>query len=596
MLRRISAVLARSGLFKASTKVPLVYQSSQFSFRTNSTSTIDKIIEQTNETEKPIVNSESTLTIANNDLKRFQELLSFHRQNPIQKSEFEFVLNEFNDLIKNFQMRQLMTESNLTSYVVFLNHTLFWLRNYRLRSKKNRDKDQYNLYKEENLLKDTVLLLGDYIKDGEFNQILSQINVSRFIFAINQLDLKNEIIGIWESGVENEETSDLYLKPEVLAVVLPITYASKRFTYEEIIKIFELNVNQDEPIDHELLSSFSRIAVIAGDYARALKNLEILLSSFDKTKGKALVKLEKAVLNLHLNLIGSCKDIPIAKHFFDKVIQNRLPYTVRLKGPHIVSLMENANESRESIDSIKYFWLETVKFESNGPKMFNLNASNSNLHNTFYKIFFTKYPELTEESFNKLIQTMSDFKEVLPIDEILLNSVINNYSWESKEVLEQLIENYNIYNINKTPVANRVILKKTGEIEGYTVEEILDKWNKSLIKLDASYSYIPRADWASLRASSIQTKYFESRKPLYMSVLKHYCDYMQDKPSVYKFTGGWKKDSEHGGDIVRFVESKDPKFDYDELVKSTQPTFNNLTPNVDFKKVSMEIVSRFKKY
>ncbi|RLV87753.1 Protein RMD9 mitochondrial [Meyerozyma sp. JA9] len=530
-----------------------------------------------------------------NKLNYFKEqidLANRYRSIHDQDSEraFASTLDNLSRALDDESLRDTFVSRDLFSYAQVLNSGVYNNRTNRLAGSKNRDSDQYhnqNLH-DEVLLKQAVLHLGELITNGEFKAILNAPTLSFLFYSMKQFQLYPEMIHIWENGVNDQETGSVYLDEKILAVILPVTFEQSRFTYEEILHIYELNTEKLPRVGHELLTSMGKIAIAAGDYSRGLDSLESILQLYENAqqshnKSKILASLS----DLHLSFIGSCKDIKISKHFFDKVVHYDLPYRVKLKVPHIQSLLENCYEQNEPMDNILYFWRASIA-HYNTENVLVLNSRYAILNNALFSIFFKKYPELNEDSFNKLREIIAMYAESKPIDEVFLNTIVGNYSWDSKEVLEQIIENYDVYNVKRTPVSYRVCLKKTGSLESYSNEEILQKWNASLQHLDSNkFTYIPVADWAALRDATILSKYKDARKEFYLSVLDKYKDYIQDHRSCIRFVRYWIKRKDVAADIDRVASNEPHTFDCD--IDIQVPQFRHLRKNIDYVKEVQKI-------
>jgi hypothetical protein len=501
----------------------------------------------------------------------------------------------FNDSLQGvFQLfdddsvRSLMSQFELKSYVRLLNSAIFANRTTRLSGSKNRDKDQYNRsFKDDVALKSAVLNLADVIISGDFDKIISPHIITVLMSSMLQYQFYPEMINLWETGI-NSEQSAIYLSQSILAAILPVAYSNNRFTYEEILQIYELNVANAQQVQQNLLCSMGKISIMANDISRALDALEELLKLYENKLSQES-QILASLCDLHLSFIGSCKDIKVSRHFFDKVTINReLPYNVVLKVPHVVSLLNNCYVNNEPLETILYFWKSTINhygFEDSNRNI--LNSRYSILNNTMFQIFFKFYPELTSESFGKLREIIASYAEVRKVDETFLNTIINNYCWGNKEILEQLIDNYAIYGIERTPVSYRIALKKTGSLPDYTNEEILAKWNDSLKLLDdQDYKYIPIADWAAIRDATILSPYPE-RKQLYLSIVNIYKNYMQNKHACLRFIGNWTKDNANYPDIAK-ITSGNPVFDGQNDI--VIPEFKNLRENVDYKQYTQDLV------
>lgn len=525
-----------------------------------------------------------------NKLNYFKEQIDLaHRYRSIHDHDseraFASTLDNLSRALEDESLRDTFVSRDLFLYAQVLNSGVYNNRTNRLSGAKNRDSDQYqnqNLH-DEVLLKQAVLHLGELITNGEFKAILNAPTLLFLFYLMKQFQLYPEMIHLWENGVNDQETGQVYLDEKILAVILPVTFEQNRFTYEEILHIYELNTEKLDKVGHELLTSMGKIAIAAGDYSRGLDSLESILQLYEKAqqlhyKNKILASLS----DLHLSFIGTCKDIKISKHFFDKVVHYDLPYRVKLKVPHIQSLLENCYEQNEPMDNILYFWRASIA-HYNTEQQLVLNSRYAILNNALFTIFFKKYPELNEESFSKLREIIAMYAESKPIDEVFLNTIIGNYSWDSKEVLEQIIENYDVYNVKRTPVSYRVCLKKTGLLESYSNEEILQKWNASLKHLDENkFTYIPVADWAALRDATILSHFKDARKEFYLSVLDKYKDYIQDHRSCIRFVRYWIKRKDVAADIARVALPEPQTFDCD--IEIQVPQFRHLRKNINYVK------------
>lgn len=563
--------------------------------RDNSTVAAPKVDSYISHARKDPLIQEAVDLELSTKLNYFKEQLSLAHQYRFAKDldgrrAFVSTVDNLFKVFEDQDLRLAYTSKDLYGYAQLLNFSVYQNRTNRLSGSKNRDSDQYqnqNLH-DEVLIRTAVLNLCEAITDGEFNKILNENILLYLLYSMKQFLLFSEMLNLWENGVNDPETGKVFLKEKILAVILPIAYEQRRFSYEEILHIYEVNTKDIESVLHELLCSIGKIFIAEGDYSRGLDALEALLALYEKRDANSSQVLN-SLGELHLNFIGHCKDIRISKHFFDKVIQQDLPYYVALKVPFIQSLLQNCYESNAPLDDIIYFWKSTINYYANGKMNSNLNSRYAILNNSFFTIFFKMYPELTMESFTKLKDVLTIYSEIKPIDEVLLNTLISNFTWKDKGVLEQLIQNYYIYDVRRTPVSYRICLKKTGEISDYTNEEILLKWDESLSNLDLNgFTYIPIADWAALRDATILSEFSDERKDLYLAVASKYKDYIQDQRSCVRFLKFWLKNRVHMDDILKLTEGDTSTFSdkYDLL----NTHFKNLRPNIDYKTLSSMIL------
>ncbi|KAK6461389.1 protein RMD9, mitochondrial [Scheffersomyces coipomensis] len=550
-------------------------------------------------TKDPLIKDSFENSEVEQKLNYFRELLSSTQSKMYNKSlegriAFNDCVNNLFELFDDEAIRSNLTGSDLFHYAHALQIAVFYNRTNRLSGNKNRDRDQHsNNYSEEMLLKNAVLNLAELIIGNEFQPIITAPMIQMLFYSMLQFKFNTEIINLWENGINDKVNGKIYLSQEILGIVLPTCFENNRFTYEEILQVYELNTKDAKSIAHNLAASIGKIAITSGDYSRALDSLESLLQLYENQSGKPNRDLLHSLSELHLTFIGHCKDYRIAKHFFDKVIEHTLPYKVILKAPKVVSFLQNCNEANEPIDNIIYIWKSTINYYKDNGAANVINARYSILNNGFFQLFFNRYPNLNQESFIKLREVISSYSEIKLIDETFLNTIISNYSWADKSVLNQLIENYSIYEVNRTPVSYRVSLKKMGELKDYSNQEILEKWNENLQCLESNrYNYIPVADWAALRDATIASPFPEQRTPLYLTVVNAYKNYMQDRKSCLKFLGNWSKRPDNYPQIARITTEENPDFNCD--VEVVVPQFKFLRSNVDYKLVTKEITDNKK--
>lgn len=539
-----------------------------------------------------------------NKLNHFAEQIQLGlklKDSHIQSTRSSNVMTVVNDLSKILQdenFRLLIGTKDLSLYLNLLNNATFKNRLYKLRPANKQDSDQYSsdAMRDEVMLKDATLKMTEWVGQGEFNSILNFEAVKFLFYTMLQFKLEPEILQLWEAGVnEDGELCKIYLLHTILGLVLRLAYDSKKFNYEEILSIYDLNTQKTKKIQPELLACIGQVAVKEADYKRGLDSLESLLVSFEEDP-KSRYNILSSLSSLHLAFIADCKDLTIAKHFFDKVVDGKLPYEIQLKIPYVQSLLENCYEEaetpEESMELIEDIWTKTLNHIVSTTAKRPLGARYSNLNNTFFGIFFKRYPELNDESYSKLKDLIKTYTEIKVVDEIFLNTIISNYNWGNKMVLEQLIEYYTIYNVERSPVSYRISLKCAKDIQEYSNQEIYAKWIESLKFLDSrGYNYIPIADWAAFRDCTILSPFEQERKQFYLHVADLYKNYMQDYKTCIRFCKHWQKQREHFRDIAKLSENGGPeRFETDVVCEV--PEFRNLKENINFNVFSREILAR----
>lgn len=495
-------------------------------------------------------------------------------------SAYQQTMTQIFEAAQDSEVRNLFSQKDLSQYAAMLNNLLYKNRTDRLAGNRNRDSDLFLQGPElhhEALLKSALLQLVENISQGEFRDELLPLALTHLLNAMNQSKMHIQMLQFWEDGVNDEVAGKHYLNPRVLSTVLPVAYDNKRFSYEEILHLYDVNTKgKTYPL---LLQVIGRIALEAGDHSRGFECMEALLRLYEDASHPADRKtLLRCLSMLHLLFIGKCRDLEVARQFFDKVVLHDLPYTVILKCNQVTDLLQTCLELELPFEDILYFWSETVKFYQHEDQLrASLNLRYLMLHSKFFAIFFEQNPTLTADAYNKLRETIALYAQIKPMDEFFLNALISNYSWGDKVVLGQLMANYEIYHVKRTPVSYRVGMKKMGEIADFTDADILSRWNESLRFLDGEgFHYIPMADWAALRDATIKSPHAASRTNLYLAIANTYKDYIQDPTSVNRFVRFWFRQPVHNPVLDHMTEVEPP------LAPVEVPVFQKLTKNVDF--------------
>lgn len=560
-----------------------------YQIRNNSTTVI--------KTEAPYA-SKSTLLkdqSSNSDVKTFDQLLRSAKQHKSVRNQVNEPLTKaiqsLSDLFKEDNIKENLSLLNIGQYASLLNDAVFRNRFSRLSSNSNRDSDFYNsdAHNKDVMLKEAILNLMDNVSSGQINGVIDAETVQNLLLSMCQYKAWTEIVNFWENGVNDEKLSELFLNEKILSAVLPVAFNEERYTYDQIIKLYEANVKDKTRVNSDLTVSIGKIALKSEDYARALDAMESLLKVYESDPSNRRVL--KNLSELHLSFIGYSKDVNIAKHFFNKVIEHELPYDAPLKAPHVCALLDNLMASNESYESIFNVWQKTTKvYSSDNFQQSAINSRYSMLNNKFLSIFFQLHPSLTQEAHSELKNLVATYSQIKDIDEYFLNTLVSNYTWKDKTVFLQLLELFKIHKINATPVSNRIILKKMGDIEEFTVGDIIDRWNRSLNHLDKlKFRYIPIADWAALRDSTILSPYGDKRTDVYLALLAAFKDYHQDAKAVARFVKTWLH-SPLSKTVNRVTFEPEVSFTCeDEIII---PKFSKLRKNVDYKKLSLEYLSQ----
>ncbi|CAK9438983.1 uncharacterized protein LODBEIA_P32070 [Lodderomyces beijingensis] len=496
---------------------------------------------------------------------------------------------EFSDLMAIDSFRQELREKELEKFASNLYNASILSRRNRLESARNRDKDNVRLFQYDVTCQNAILKLAELVATGEFTKILNEKILFHVFGTMMQFQLDEDILNLWETGVNMKEkdgvnVANIFLNQDVLSIVLGVAYQSKRFNYEEIKSISAMSVVDGKLTSPLLVERIGQIAISEGDHGKGLDSLETLMSFLEEDPG--MKNVLGAMSQLHLSFIGNCKDVTIAKRFFFKATeeQNSLPYNVPLKAPYIVSLFENCAACDDSMEEIINLWSRaSSQFVDH---MRDQSARLATIHTGMFKVFFAKYPEPTEEAL-KLYESL--FTKAESVDELFLNTLISQMTWTDKSLVEDAIGLFDKFNIAKSLISHRIILKKAGNAD-FSIEDILSKWTSLLKKLDEHrYSYIAAADWSALRNSTILSTAFSTkeRHGLYYSIVKRYGNYMQHPEAALRFLRNWIPTAWAYRQISRITTEDSPVFEHE--VEIPQEDFQHLRPNIDYREVTKTV-------
>ncbi|EER30698.1 conserved hypothetical protein [Candida tropicalis MYA-3404] len=490
-------------------------------------------------------------------------------------------IQEFSNLLQDDLFRAQVKESHLFKFASNIYSSTINSRRSRLGKSRNRDKDQAAAFNEDVTYQTAILNLSELIINGDLNEVLSSRMLFKVFGTLLQFKLNTEILSLWENGV-NSEVGKLFLAHDVLSIVIQVGYETHRFTYEEIKQIYDMSVVEGEPVHPFLSDRIGQVAINEADNARGLDALESLMTLYEQNPKERSVL--GGLAQLHLSFIGQCKDIAIAKRFFEKALTpGGLPYVVVLKSPYMVSFLENCSAGGDSMPEVIETWRRiSMQYILDNQ---DLSSKSATINTGLFKIFFNKYPEPTPEAI-ELLDLI--FERCPRVDEVFLNTMVSSMGWDNKAIFQKIVDSYESHNAEKSLISHRIILKQAGQIE-FSNEEILALWNQLLAKLDdEGYSYIANADWSALRAATVfSDKFKDERTPLYLSILKQYKDYMQHNFAAIKFLRNWVRNAEAYKLISKLTTEQNPIFENE--VKIAVPVFKNLKPNIRYSEVTKEV-------
>ncbi|KAI3402835.2 RMD9 [Candida oxycetoniae] len=593
----ISKFKHTGGAGAAAASSPIVASTST---NTTTTSNFDSklVFLRTNSTVAEVAPPPPTTANANQDFplpngyaKKFTKC--YHKPNHFTKwsstiRRFD-TIEEFSKKIQDEEFRRQMSSRDLAKYVASLYSETILSRRERLGSSRNRDKDNAASFHEDIIFQSAIINLSELIAAGEWKQFLNPDMLFKIFGTLLQFKLNNEILDLWETGVSWSEEENgnggvgrMFLTHKVLSMVLQVAYDSKRFTYDEIKSIYKMSVNEADSVHPDLIERMGQIAIREGDHARGLDALEALMAQYEAAPSNRY-PIESGLSQLHLVFIGKCKDTLIAKRFFEKAVEEYedLPYSVILKAPYMVSFLENCVEAGDPMEEVIDIWSRICRHYA--ISSVETAARASTVNTGLFKLFFKKYPEPTDESLHllKLIFSKSE-----KIDELFLNTLTSNMVWTDKSLIQDVINAFDKFNVPKSVISHRIILKKTGSAD-YSIEEILALWNQLLQKLDdEGYQYIANADWSALMNATVLSEQSSTKERLglYLSILKTYKNYMQHDNACTKFLRAWIRDADMYKIISRITTEENPQFENEVVIET--PKFKNLRESTNYRRAT----------
>lgn len=365
--------------------------------------------------------------------------------------------------------------------------------------------------------------------------VVNQYGAMHLITSFKELQLYDEAISIWENATmsseqpnsSNDAVSKIWLDPRVVGVILPLLY-TKYQDFLQVKDLFEKSRStqlQSSLCHPNLGAGMIKTCLLAGEINFALQLFEELCSVSN-------VKNFGYLTEIHLTFIGECSDLSVANTFFEKALNDEMPYHVDLQVPYVKSFMINTWNQTKDFEQVLNIWVRCWK--NYGTSV--TKGVSSALNDLFLTIFFKNFENDKVLGFENLKKIISIYANIKPLDEPFLNIVMTKcVVWQDYQIINEIINYYELYNVAKTQVAYRVALKALGSVTT-TDQDIINKWNELLIFSDYQGStFIHKADWAALRDSTVASK-FTDRVLLYAKLVKIYSIYSKNITQIKLLT------------------------------------------------------------
>ncbi|CAI4061712.1 Rmd9p SKDI_07G1510 [Saccharomyces kudriavzevii IFO 1802] len=433
-------------------------------------------------------------------------------------------------------------------------------------------------YDSQSFHKEMMNFLCNSLKDISDDVLTSKVSINGYgathlLTSFKELSFDDDCIRIWETAknLPNETVSQAFQEPKVLGFVLPLLYA-KNHSLTEANELYNQVIQSKEFTHPNLFCGLIKVFIKAEDYEKAL-------SLFGKLCENAEVRNYGYLIETHLSFIGDSRNLALAESFFDKIINDEMPYKIILQVSTVNSFLQNIWKEEKNFDYVYKVWEKAVKFYGNTVNPGIL----SSLNNTFFTIFFENFIEDKIKGFHKLQEIITFYSSVKKIDEPFFNVMLTKAAtWHERSIIDFIDKSYTLYHIPRTIISYRILLKSLGGIDDTNNQEILNKWLELIKKLDElGQQYIANADLSALRDATVvwsqlkknektfiakseiasttatiatdntktpealeplkeddSTSKFEDRIELYLKVLKRYTPYFRAPKQVFRYTAG----------------------------------------------------------
>lgn len=407
--------------------------------------------------------------------------------------------------------------------LIYLLHTgLRQNRQQTLKLDKKPDFDAKNFHRD--MMDYICLSLREIASDIISNKnSINEYGAMHLITSFKELQLSGEAISIWENARASQSGS-VFLDPRVVGVILPIMYENGH-SFSDIQLLFETSKGQINYYHPNLGVGMIRACLLANEINFALRLFEELCSNSQYKKFGYLTET-------HLSFIGESNDLGVANTFFEKALNNEMPYQVDLQVPYVKKFIINTWNQTKDFNRVLDIWIKCWNNYGTGVT----KGVSSSLNELFLSIFFSSYENDKINGFEKLKQIINVYANIKPLDEPFLNIVMTKcVVWADAQVINEIFKCYYIYNVARTQVAYRVGLKAMGSID-VAEEEILRRWDELIVFSDfQGATFIHNADWAALRDATIASK-FSNRVELYAKIVKAYSNFSKDFNQIKMLT------------------------------------------------------------
>lgn len=423
--------------------------------------------------------------------------------NPLFWDSIGRAMDLYHDLINTPELNS----DRVSKLVHLLHNGLRANRNQLTRMNKKPDYDSQSFHKEmTNYLCRSLREISEDVLHGKVE--LNEYGAMHLITAFKELLLFEEAVDIWKNAINgsNQYTANIFLNPRVVGVILPILY-DNGVSYPEIQNLYEKSSSMIDYFHPNLSVGMIRASLSAGENEMALKLFQRLCEESTEMKYGYLIET-------HLSFIGECKDLNVAQTFFDKALNDEMPYKIDLQVSYVKSFLRNIWIQTHDFNHVYQIWFKSSLHYGKGVN----HGISSSLNDTFFDIFFENYAQNKVQGFETLQNLIQTYNQIKPIDEPFFNIILAKCTvWRDRSIIEYIDKSYELFHIPKTIVAYRILLKSMGSVDDATNTEILQRWIHLIVKSDEiGQRFIANADWAALRDATVTWTQFQKENAAQM--------------------------------------------------------------------------------
>ena len=294
-----------------------------------------------------------------------------------------------------------LNSDRVSKLVHLLHNGLRANRNQLTRMNKKPDYDSQSFHKEmTNYLCKSLREISEDVLNGKVE--LNEYGAMHLITAFKELLLFEEAVDIWKAAIngQNTYTSNIFLNPRVVGVILPILY-DNGVSYPEIQALYEKSSSMINYFHPNLSVGMIRASLSASENDMALKLFQKLCQESTEMKYGYLIET-------HLSFIGECKDLNVAQTFFDKALNDEMPYKIDLQVSYVKSFLRNIWSQTRDFNHIYQIWYKSSLHYGR-----NVNHGiSSSLNDTFFDIFFENYAVDKMQGFQTLQNVIQTYNNI----------------------------------------------------------------------------------------------------------------------------------------------------------------------------------------